>query len=400
VSRKLAKRELPEKTEHLLYHSTGWFSHLSARFAAMQKLTMATALAALTLLAACDEGTTTPDTEERFFVLHPDHDPELVYAFDPVPTPPSPFGETPESVATDFDGNLYVSLALTGEIAKIDEDGNRSTVTMLPLGNPADCLGPFPGIMGALAIDLGGNLYVPVNSCDLSAKGVYRISPDGSYEMIAQLPPESLGNGIAYRLGHLYVADSGSSRIFRAPANGDGSMAEVWVDEPLLADPNPADPIPGANGLQFYNRKMLVANAGASSVVAIDLDFPLDGSGDIQPDGPAYNLFGPAGTNAVWETDPAQFPGLDDFAVDIAGNIWGTTDPFQTLVRMNIHTGKTKVILTAEDGLDGPSSCAYGRGRDHNTLYITNAQFPFFPPTGNGPSVLSIETRWGGYPLR
>lgn len=365
----------------------------------MQKLTMATAFSALAFLAACDDGTSTPDTEDRFFVLHPDQDPELVYAFDPAPVPPSPFGETPESVATDFDGNLYVSLALTGEIAKIDDQGNRSTLATLPLGNPADCLGPFPGIMGALAIDIAGNLYIPVNSCDLSAKGVYRISQDGSYEMIAQLPPAALGNGIAYRLGQLYVSDSGSSKIYRTPANGDGSPIEVWTDEPLLADPDPTDIIPGANGLQFYNGKMLISNASAFSVVAIDLDFPLDGSGDIQPDG-AYNLFGPAGSNPVWETDPAQFPGLDDFAVDVSGNIWGTTDPFQTVVRMNVFSGETEVVLTDEDGLDGPTACAFGRGRDRNTLYITNAQFPFFPPTGGGPSVLSIETRWGGYPLR
>lgn len=144
---------------------------------------------------------------------------------------------------------------------------------------------------------------------------------------------------------------------------------------------------------------MYVANAGAQSIVGIDMDFPLDGSGDIQPDG-SFVFFGPPETNPVWETDPTVAPGCDDFAFDLFGNIYCTTDPFQTVVRYDVHDGSTEILFTAADGLDGPTAAAFGRGQDRNTLYISNAQFPFFPPAGNGPSVLKTTVFPGGYPLR
>jgi len=43
---------------------------------------------------------------------------------------------------------------------------------------------------------------------------------------------------------------------------------------------------------------------------------------------------------------------------------------------------------------------AFGRGWERKTLYATNAQFPFFPPTGNGPSVFKTTLPVGGYPFR
>jgi hypothetical protein len=348
--------------------------------------------AAVALLSACDETAPQEETEERFFNSS---DPvlEQEFAFNPA------LGETPESVATDFDGNLYVSLALTGEIAKIDSNGVRTPLAFLPLGNPQDCLGPFPGIMGAIAINpVTKDLYVPVNSCDLASKGVWRVSQDGSSDLVASLPPDALGNGIALRLGRVYVSDSASTRIFRAETSGNGSPAEVWTMEPLLADPDPFDIIPGANGLQFYGGKMWVANAGAASIVSIDLDLPGDGSGDIQP-GDAEVVFGPT-PDAKWVTDPQTMPGCDDFAFDLFGKIYCTTDPFQTVVTLNQWNGDVDVIFDATDGLDGPTAAAFGRGQDRNTLYISNANFPFFPSTGNGPSISKTELPVGGWPLR
>src|SRR5262245_50197670 len=52
--------------------------------------------------------------------------------------------ETPENIAIDGDNNLYISLALTGEIRKIAPDGSQSTFAMLPLGAPPlTFCGPF-----------------------------------------------------------------------------------------------------------------------------------------------------------------------------------------------------------------------------------------------------------------
>ena len=43
--------------------------------------------------------------------------------------------------------------------------------------------------------------------------------------------------------------------------------------------------------------------------------------------------------------------------------------------------GTVTTLLTASDGLDGPTATAFGVGADRENLYITNAAFPFFPGT-------------------
>ena len=44
--------------------------------------------------------------------------------------------------------------------------------------------------------------------------------------------------------------------------------------------------------------------------------------------------------------------------------------------------GTTSILLNASDGLDGPTSVAFGRvGENRQNLYITNAAFPFISTT-------------------
>lgn len=316
-------------------------------------------------------------------------------------------GETPESGATDLDGNIYVILALTGEVVKIDPSGNRTHLAWLPLGDHSECVGPFPAITGALAINVyTGDLFMPVNACG-EEKGIYQVSTivaedvENVPTMIASLPATTLGNGIALRLGKVYVSDSGSPQIFTAPVDGAGEPADVWTVEPMLADADPYDGIPGANGLQFFGGRMWVTNASEHSLIAIDIEFPLDGSGDIEP-GDAELVFAPIGSGATWEQDVEVFPGCDDFAFDVLGGIWCSTDPFQTVVRLSQITGDAEIVFDPLDGLDGPSSVVFGRGLLRKTIYVTNAMFPFpgFVSTGNGPSVLKGSVPIGGYLLR
>lgn len=93
---------------------------------------------------------------------HHDHDdddlsPELVATFDA-----SAF-ETPESMAIDTRDNIFVNLALTGEIRKISAQGAVSTFATLPLGAPPGTpCGAFVGGLTGLAIDGQDNLYASV----------------------------------------------------------------------------------------------------------------------------------------------------------------------------------------------------------------------------------------------
>jgi sugar lactone lactonase YvrE len=277
--------------------------------------------------------------------------PETVVDFD------SSRFETPESVQFDHQGNLYVSLALTGEIRKIAPDGTQTTVAYLPLSPEVQpCQNAFGlPIMGGIALDPEGDLFVSVGSCDLSQLGIWEVTPDGSTALLAPLPPEAQPNGIAYRAGQLYVADTSAGQIWRVAADG-ATPPEVWASSPLLV-PFP-DFFPGPNGLQIFRDEVYVSVSDHYHVVA----FPIVGK--------------KAGPPRIH----AQGVGLDDFAFDVRGNLYGTTDPFNTLVRI-APDGTVETLLTADDGLDGPTSAVFGVRGDNKNLYVANGAFPFFSTT-------------------
>jgi hypothetical protein len=344
-------------------------------------------LICLTMLA-CDATEPVSEYQDEFRSLG---DVEVIASFN------AAFGETPESVALDRENNAFISMALTGEIRKISTVGVQSTLTWIPLGQCAP--NPFPPILGALAVDFLDNLYVGASTCDPADKGIYKVTPNGTTTLIASLPADALPNGITVLAGQVYVADSAAPRIFRASVNGNGSPAVVWTTTPLLADPNPLDLAPGANGLQTFLGDMYVSNAGAGTIVAIPMENGNDFLGDIDP-GEAYVKYGPAGSGAEVETPGfPEFPGCDDFAFDVLGRLYCTTDPFQSVLRINLD-GSVDTILEPSDGIDGPTAAAFGRKGLRKQLYISNAAFPFFPGTGNGPSLMRVEVGLPGYPLR
>jgi sugar lactone lactonase YvrE len=316
--------------------------------------------------------------------------PQFVAQFNPA------LGEAPESLVITRDDDILISMALTGEIRKIAKNGTQSSLAWIPLGQCAP--NPFPPIMGAVALDFVENLYVGAATCDLANRGIWKVTPEGTTSLVASLPADALPNGIVVLGRYIYVADSGAPRIWRTTLDNDGSPAEVWVTDPLLADPNPFDFAPGANGLQAFLGSLYVANAGAGSIVEIPFENKgeeAEGPFDFAP-GVASIKWGQPGSGAEIE---AVWPGCDDFAFDVLGRLYCTTDPFQSVVRLNLD-GSVDDILLPQDGIDGPTAAIFGRGADRRTLYVSNASFPFFPSTGNGPSVMKVQVNLPGYPLR
>ncbi|MCA9514748.1 MAG: hypothetical protein KC635_07400, partial [Myxococcales bacterium] len=232
-------------------------------------------------------------------------------------------GEAPESIVFDLAGNAYVSLSLTGEIRKIAPDGTQTTLAVLPLGQaPPGAL--FPGIMGALAIRIDGTLFVSLASADLDAKGIWKVSPSGAATQLAHLPAGALPNGIALRLGQLYVADAALGVVWRVPVTGGTPVA--WIDDPVLdVQPNPIELAPGANGIQFFGDTAFVCNSSAGTIYRFAMD-----------------RHGNAGPPVVHATGVP----CDDFAFDIVGNIYATTDPFNVLVLVRPN-GTQETLLTA-----------------------------------------------------
>lgn len=295
--------------------------------------------------------------------------------------------QAPESVAIESDGSLVVSMALTGEVVRVDpETGSASTITFIPLGQCAP--NPLPPIMGALAIGGDGSIYVTANTCDLADRGVWKIDPvSGAATLHSPALPNVLANGISIVDDTIYVADSLSPNgdLWSAPLSG-GPLS-VFASSPLIA-PNgdvldftpdqPGDeiPYPGANGVQRYldaeggAKRLVISNSSSADLVLLNLETK------------EFEVLANAGT------------GCDDIAVDEKGNVLCTTDAFQTVLAVH-PSGIVKTILDANaskkpDELDGPTAVACKVGG--RTCYVSNASFPFFPSTGNGPSV--GEFKW------
>jgi sugar lactone lactonase YvrE len=292
---------------------------------------------------------------------------ETVTLFDPLAL------ENPESVVIDQHGNRYISLALTGEIRKVAANGAQSTVAVLPLGPPLSECGNFVAIMGALAFDAQEkHLFATVNSCLPGKRGVWRVRvSDGAMSLVAPVPANALINGIT-RVGNtLYFADSELGLIWHAPVSG--GPAQVWFQDPLLA-PDPTIFGPGPNGLQYFRGELYVCVSDPQTIVAVK-----------------RKLNGQPGAARVHANLPF---GCDDFAFDVLGNIWATTDPANRLLKVR-PDGSSEVVLDAGDLLDGPTAAAFGRhGLDRLRLYIANAAFPFFTTT-NRPSLMRL---WVGIP--
>lgn len=282
--------------------------------------------------------------------------------------------ETPESIAIDHDNNKYVSLALTGEIRKIAPSGAQSTYVTLPLGAPPlTFCGSFFGGLTGITFDEHDNLYANLASCDPGSRGVWKIPRDGQPPTrIAALSMQSLPNGIVHHRDWVYVADSVIGAIWRVADTG--GTAEKWaVGERLTQIQNG---LPGPNGLKLFEGELYVSNPSQGTVVAVR----------VLPDGTAGE-------------DRTHAAGVfcDDFAFDVHGNLYCGTDPFNTVVRI-APDGTTETIVTAVDGLDGPTSVLFGRMDEGFDLYIANAAFPFFPvPPPRLPSLLRLTLDVHGF---
>ena len=169
-------------------------------------------------------------------------------------------GELPEGIAFDRHGDLYVSLAPLGEIRRRGADGTWTTFASI---------GPHGAgglAMLGLAFDRQGTLYAAAPTDDPSWHGVVAIAKDGAMRHVAGTEGMLFPNALAVaKGGDVYVTDSVAGAIWRIPRGGE---AELWLQHELLAGVN----IPlGANGLAYRSGRLYVANTEKTQVVEIPI---------------------------------------------------------------------------------------------------------------------------------
>ncbi len=306
--------------------------------------------------------------------------------------------ETPENVVVNFQNDVFITLALTGVIEKVNpNNGDREVYAQLPILGPngeVEC--GFVAMIAGLALNpITNDLYVTVNSCTPENRGIWKVSPDGSMSVIATVPMDAMLNGIVMRGLYLYTVDSMSvtGRIFSTRIDQQGAEAEVFLESDLMAfDPTLPPPegvpfMPGMNGIQKYMGDLYVSNSGKNAIYRI----PMVGSG-LNPFKP------PRAGEPEWYVDAL---GADDFAFDWQGNIYFTNDPYSQLVKVTPDNEAT-VLLDSSDGMDGSTACAFGRLGLRKVIYVTSASFPFMPDElrNETPSIIAYGNDIAGYPMK
>ena len=290
-------------------------------------------------------------------------------------------GESPEGIAFDRRGTMYVSnrrmagAFKVSEVLHVGRDGRREIAATL---DPAVATAA-PGVLG-LATDDIGNVYAALASFNVATHGIWRIDPrDGSRERLEWSQSITFPNALTFDPGgNLYVSDSAGA-IWRFPRQGVGAR---WIQDALLAPANPQDPrLPpvGANGIAFAAPNLIyVANTQRGLIARITIE-PDGRAGPLEVVGRSLSLLT-----------------IDGIAVDTRGRIYGVvpgaaalgTDP---LVTVDTVTGAVRAIAVDPNVFDTPLSVALGRGsRDHQTLFITNGDVPIVPG-GPGPGIVYLS---------
>lgn len=294
---------------------------------------------------------------------------ETVVSFDPAA------GELAEGVAVDKRGNVFVSLSPLGQVVKVP----AGTTTPEPFGQVSLQPGDL-GVLG-LATDAPGNVYGAVFSTDPDTNGVWRFDArSGDASRIPGTGNVVFPNSVAFdSRGTMYVTDTILGAVWRVPKGGS---AEPWIVDPLLAGTGAIGfgfPL-GANGIAIRNGVAYVGVTEQGSVVSIP----------ILPDGSA-------GQPAIWFQDPTAV--VDGLALDVHGNVYFANPVPGAVVRVGVD-GDVEQLATNADGLDGPTSVAYGTGRgDKQSLYVVNFSVALGTPLGAGPSLAKIDTGQPGLPV-
>jgi len=277
-----------------------------------------------------------------------------------------------ESIAVDEAGRFYVTLLTRGEIWRVAPTGERSVFSTIPAGpfRKRD----FDGFVGALARAPNGDLFVTVGARDRAKRGVWRVPSDGEAELFAPLGGDVWPNGITFGpAGELYVADSAAPRIWRIDRSH--REAELWSTHALL-ERTGSQWLPGVNGVQFFEGAVFASNTSAGHIVRI----PVLPNGSAGP--PEVYV---AGVSA------------DDFAFDAGGDLYLTTHPLNSVLRVTPDRALT-VVATAAQGAVGPTSAVVARDEDgREALYVLN-DGGFLIPTHRGtPNILELAIRAGSH---
>eukprot|EP01037_Dinobryon_pediforme_P017632 gene17632-17836_t len=253
-----------------------------------------------------------------------------------------------EGIAASPDGTLYLAANRGLEFSRSDyyRDAQGEIIARSPQGEERSIFKtPTGSAAGVIAIGTDGTLYMTSNS---DSPGIWRVGKDGKGELFVRLPRGAWPNGLDLGPdGMLYSPDSNLGLIWRADPR-TGRFETVLEDKRLLARPF-ISLAPGANGLHFRGRNMIVTVSDKTTV----LEYALKADGSF----------------AEPRIVATGIPG-DDFAVGPDGALFVTTHPYNTIVQVS-RSGERSIIGNEQQRIVGATDAVFGRGPDDSrTLYV------------------------------
>lgn len=274
-------------------------------------------------------------------------------------------GELPEGVAVGPDGDIYVTLAGTGELRHLD----RRTYQGETLAN----FDVGAGFLLGMAFK-GSELHVVVGSFDAATCGVWKVGADGSKERVVPFGASEFPNDLTFdRDGNMYVTESIGGAVYKV---APGGTRQLWAQSPLLVGDVNVSPVPfpiGANGIAYDDETgtVLVANSQVPAVIEIE------------------DAGGQAGAYSVLAAGE-HLRGADGLAIDRNGDIVVVSNFNSAVLHIDRATGAATTLADASDGLVFPSTAAFGQyGPDKRSLFVANFGFGAGPTAPVG--ILKIE---------
>ena len=322
-----------------------------------------------TPMAAGPEGVAVDNVGNVYVSVGIDGHTEL-WKFDPVgngevlTTLPGP---APAGLAIGANGkHVYAAQQFVG-VFKVDMDGTVEPVPGTAF-NPAD--GSGIALPNSLAFDKKGNLYITETFSFDATDGLdYYSSCDGS------------GFDGWFGRGGLWVVPKGGE-------------AELLLRHDLLTGVCEPNPIPypiGANGLAYRHGSLFVAN----SEKALLLEIPVLKRGGLGDVSILADLSG-----VVIDGFTFGNPMIDGIALDVHGNIYAAMVTGNAIGRVSRDGGSAEVLATDVDMLTFPASLAFGTGKgERKSVFVTNLAFEPYPPFLAGPGLTKIDVGQPGMPL-
>jgi sugar lactone lactonase YvrE len=274
-----------------------------------------------------------------------------------------------EGIQAGSDGTLYLAANIGLDFSRTDyyRGAHGEVISRLPNGEERVLFKtPTDSTAGIFAINSDGSLFMTSHGV---TSGIWRIMQNGHSELFARLPASAWPNGLDFGPdGKLYAADSSLGLVWRIdPANG---AAEIALKHPALSARPFIALAPGANGLHFHGRDMLVTVSDSTKVLRFRMN--------------------EAGTFGEPDVVATGIPG-DDFAVGADGTLFITTHPYNTLVRV-APDGRRSVIADARQRIIGATDAAFGRTEaDRDILYVVTDGGAFTGGPGTRGELIALR---------